>query len=98
MATRFVFNPSCLPILAAGGGGVSTELAKKGEAVEDAAKAAAPVDTGTLRASITSEVVVEGGRVRLRTGSTVLYARFQNYGTQYVPALEFIAAGLEELK
>ena len=52
-----------------------------GYAVEGQAKELAPVDTGNLKASITSRVVRNAAIV----GTNVEYAPYMEYGTRFIP-------------
>lgn len=63
-------------------GGVARELLRRGKRVETAAKKLVGVDSGRLRASITTELVDDAsGGLRARTGTNVSYARYHHDGT-----------------
>jgi HK97 gp10 family phage protein len=69
-----------------------------------------PVETGSLRDSIRverggeglhwREVKVRAGGyvVNPKTGRLVDYARYQEYGTRYIPASYFLSMAVEEVK
>lgn len=65
--------------------------AKAGQAVRYRAASAAPVQTGALARSITATAT--GNTVEV--GASVPYARFQEYGTVYVPASPYLRPALE---
>lgn len=69
-------------------------LAKAVLVVERQAKENAPVDTGRLRASITSEVSGMEGKVR----TNVEYASYVEHGTSKRPATPFLFPALEQKK
>ena len=69
-------------------------LAKAVLVVERQAKEDCPVDTGRLRASITSEVSGLEGKV----GTNVEYAGFVEYGTSKMPAKPYLFPALEKSK
>ncbi|WP_188544430.1 HK97 gp10 family phage protein [Rhodococcoides trifolii] len=54
---------------------------RAGQAVVNAARANCPTDEGRLRSSITHTVTASPGRVRLRVGSGLEYARYVHEGT-----------------
>lgn len=58
-------------------------LRRTASAIEADAKALAPVDTGTLRASISTTLTGDGrnGSMTAEIGPTVEYGVFQEYGT-----------------
>lgn len=67
-------------------GGVARDLMRRGLRVESAAKrnlGTSPrrIDTGHLRASITTQLVSGGGRLSVRVGTAVRYAVFVHEGT-----------------
>lgn len=80
------------------GGGVASELRKAGQEVEKDAKSLAPVDTGALRDSISTNA--EGdGRFALMTvevGPTVDYARLVEYGTSDTSPQPFMRPAFEK--
>lgn len=61
-------------------GGLSKDLSRRGRAVESKAKLIARVDTGRLRASVTSRIAVEGGLPVSIVGSNVQYAHISARG------------------
>lgn len=67
-------------------------LTKVGFIVEGAAKQRTPVDTGTLRRSITSRV--EGNAAYV--GSAVVYAPFVHNGTRFMAGRPFLEEGIED--
>ena len=75
---------------------VRGEMAKRHDAagfvVSNAAKKRAPVDSGRLRASITSDADADGVVI----GTNVNYAIFQEKGTRYQEGTPFLVPGLVE--
>jgi HK97 gp10 family phage protein len=70
-------------------------------AIEGDAKRFAPVDTGNLRASIDSEVRIEGvqeGDLAGFVGTNVEYAPFQELGTARMEANPFLRPAVEKNK
>lgn len=67
-------------------------LTKVGFIVEGAAKRRTPVDTGTLRRSITSRT--EGNAAYV--GSAVVYAPFVHGGTRFMAGRPFLEEGIED--
>lgn len=63
------------------GGGVVQHVLDITRRVENAARQRAPVDEGTLRASLDHAILVTRGRVIGRVGSGLVYARYQHEGT-----------------
>lgn len=62
-------------------GGVARDVYRRTKKVEAEAKRLAPVDTGRLRSSITSEVRIYGRVIYGRVGTRVRYARYVHNGT-----------------
>lgn len=62
------------------------------EVVASRARARAPVDTGALRNSIRARVDAPGRAV---AEAVVPYARFQEFGTVYVPAVRYLREAIE---
>ena len=80
-------------------GGVMRDMLRRGLLVETQAKRnlgggegfPKRVDTGRLRASITTQVVESGGELRVTIGTNVRYARWVHNGTGlYGPAHRYI--------
>ena len=69
-------------------------LRKVAEAAAEGARRRAPVDTGRLRDSISSED--ETGRAWY--GTDVDYALFQELGTRYQPAQPYLRPALDDAK
>lgn len=65
---------------------------------ERSAKEYAPVDTGTLRRSITHELGKRGVEQYVRIGTNVFYAIFQELGTVKHPAHPFLRPALEDIR
>ena len=61
--------------------------------IERDAKLNAPVDTGMLRASITST----GGGSEYEIGTNIEYAPFVEYGTRYMAAQPFLLPAFDEV-
>lgn len=83
--------------------GVENILDELGQVGEALAKENAPVDTGTLRRSITHEVQgrsggVEEGEWYVRIGTNIEYAVFQELGTRNHAAHPFLRPILPELE
>lgn len=73
--------------LAAPSGPVAQDIYRRGKRVEAAAKRTAPVDTGRLRSSLTTNMVFVTGVPVARVGSNVSYLMFLTRGTGiYGPA------------
>jgi hypothetical protein len=68
-------------LMAAPNGGIVVYMHRQGEKVRNAARRNAPVDTGRLRGSITSEMRRDGNRVTVRIGSNLPYAVYTEEGT-----------------
>lgn len=62
-------------------GPVGQELLRRGRNVAYFARRYAPVDTGRLRASITTELVTYAGSLAAIVGTNVNYAMYQHEGT-----------------
>lgn len=81
---------------------VRAAVTKAATDVQAAAQAAAPVDTGNLRASIGTDVTDAGGVVAAEIGPTANYGAFVEFGTSRMaphpymgPALDANAARFE---
>ncbi len=72
--------------------GLEKGLSQGGEIVKDEAKAKAPVDTGHLRESITSQA--DG--LHCDIGTNVEYAIYQEFGTYKMAAHPFLVPALKE--
>lgn len=82
MATTVVYDPAAVQRLLTGQQGVVMRgMFRKGKRVETAAKHSCPVDHGRLRSSITTQFVAAGGKLVVRVGSDVEYARAVHDGT-----------------
>jgi len=66
--------------------------------VERDAKKNAPVDTGRLRASISSRLVEESGTPYAEVGTNVSYAIIQEFGSSKQPAQPFLYPAYAENK
>lgn len=80
------------------GSEVATFLMKKGLQVESRAKRLCPVDTGRLRASITSALEQDGDTIKAVVGTDVEYASFVEFGTVRMSARPFLLPALASLK
>lgn len=69
-----------------------------GQVGEAAAKRNAPVDTGTLRRSITHELSRRGLAKTVRIGTNIYYAIFQEIGTIFHPAHPYLRPALDEIE
>lgn len=82
MPIRVTINQSALRELLSGPNGDVVKFVRDlTRRVENEAKRRVAVDEGTLRASISSTVTVEPGRVVGRVGSPLPYARYVEEGT-----------------
>lgn len=73
---------------------LKAELAKQivkrnGAEMHEKAQRFAPVDTGTLKRSISLDIV-DGGRTAIVRGDNVDYGVYQEYGTRYQPGTPFV--------
>lgn len=82
----------------AGGPDVEAALIAVGQVGELAAKQLAPVDTGTLRRSITHELGQRGFDQYVRIGTNISYAIFQEVGTRFHPAHPFLRPALVDIE
>lgn len=75
----------------------SAVLRRAALAIEADAKALAPVDTGALRASISSSFTGDGrgGAMTAEVGPTVSYAVFQEFGTSVMAAQPFMGPAFD---
>src|SRR5690242_40133 len=73
--------------------GADRIVEESARAIEGGAKAAAPVDTGALRASITVENMGEAHR---KIGPTVDYGIYQELGTRHNRAQPFLKPAFDE--
>lgn len=69
-----------------------------GQVGEAAAKKNAPVDTGTLRRSITHELNRRGINRTVRIGTNIYYAIFQEIGTIFHPAHPYLRPALNAIE
>ncbi len=89
MAAHIRHHPdhaALMAILSSPTGGVAKDLFRRGKKVETKAKqnlSRAPkrVDTGLLRSSINTQLVITGGKPSVRVGTNVHYALFVHDGT-----------------
>src|ERR1051325_5349625 len=71
-----------------------SELVRKTAfAIEAKAKQLAPVDTGLLRSSITTEIQ---GPLKATVGTNVEYAEYQEFGTRYQKGKPFLTPAFDE--
>lgn len=78
-------------LLAEGNDELRAAAERIGRRTSREAKKRAPVDTGNLRASISSEMTSRPGRIRVEVGTNIEYAAVQEfvYGSPYLrPAIE----------
>lgn len=81
---------------------LKAELAKQivkrnGAEMHEKAQRFAPVDTGTLKRSISLDIV-DGGRTALVRGDNVNYGVYQEYGTRYQSGTPFVGPAYKEQK
>jgi len=73
------------------------KLILAGDTVRDSAKENAPFKTGTLRDSIIrSEKLYIEENMSVIIGTNVHYARYQEFGTVYIPAKFFLTRAVTE--
>lgn len=94
---RFIPDLSCIPLVL-GGYGITDDLLEKAEQAAEAARGIVPVETGTLRDSITPEVVVENGVARGRVTADTDYAVFVEFGTEDTETYAFLRRGLDAVE
>ena len=70
---------------------------KNGAEMHEKAQRFAPVDTGTLKRSISLDIVDEG-RTAIVRGDNVDYGVYQEYGTRYQPGTPFVSPAFKEQK
>jgi HK97 gp10 family phage protein len=70
-------------------------IANLGEEVAQKARELAPVDTGALRDSITSELVGGGGPAEAQIVANVPYAGFVEFGTDDTPMQPYLRPALD---
>jgi len=73
-------------------GAVALDLLKRGRRVQNLAQRLAPVDQGTLRASITTEVSGSGKTLICRIGTNLDYAIYVEKGTGIYAGRGYITA------
>jgi hypothetical protein len=83
-------------MLASNRGPLIADLMRRGQRVVNRAKVLCPVDNGTLRASITPEVHMEGDMPVIRIGSRLDYAVYVHEGTRYMAGRPFLQNALPE--
>lgn len=84
-------------LLASENGPTGEYLAKKALQVEARAKRLCPVDTGNLRASITSAIDVDGDTITAVVGTNVAYAPYVEFGTVRMNAQPFLLPALASI-
>lgn len=72
--THKLDNAAVRELLSGSRGAVARDLYRRGRRVEAKAKRLCPVDTGRLRSSISTEVLLVAGRPIIRVGTNVEYA------------------------
>jgi HK97 gp10 family phage protein len=77
-------------------GPVGQEILRRTIQVERAAKRLCPVDTGRLRASITSTVAVDSQGLYGIVGSNVSYAGYVEFGTSHTAAQPYLRPALAD--
>ena len=79
------------------GAAASAVLRRTAYAIEADAKASAPVDTGALRASISTSLTGDGrgGSMTAEIGPTVEYGVYQEYGTSKMAAHPFMGPAFD---
>lgn len=75
----------------------ATVLRATAYGIQSDAQALAPVDTGTLRASISTTLTGDGrfGSMAAEVGPTVEYGIYQEYGTSTQPGKPFLAPAFD---
>ena len=74
------------------------ELLQAGMVVERAAKQNAPVDTGRLRASISTRMTKEAKSIIIEVGTNVKYAPYVEFGSSRNPAQPYLFPAFVENK
>ena len=74
---------------------VKTVIKKNGSRLQQSAQGKAPVDTGTLKRSITLEITDAG--MTAESEATVHYAGYVEYGTRFMNAQPYMRPALEEV-
>ena len=74
---------------------VKTVVKKNGSRLQQQAMENAPVDTGTLKRSITLDIT--GGGMSAESEATVQYAGYVEYGTRYMEAQPYMRPALKEV-
>lgn len=75
--------------------GMAKELMRRARFVESRAKELCAVDTGRLRASITTVPVMVDGELAVQIGTNVDYAPYLEEGTRRMAARPFLAPALD---
>ena len=75
---------------------VEKSVEAAGNYIRDLAKGYAPVRTGALRDSITSDIEYTQSTIRAIVGPHVFYAEFVEYGTKRMSAQPFMRPALDE--
>lgn len=78
-------------------GPVARTLLRLGAQVENRAKHYCAVDTGRLRASITSVLVTHEGHLECWVGTDVEYAIYVEFGTRFMAARSYLRRALHEV-
>lgn len=74
---------------------VKTVIKKNGSRLQQSAQGKAPVDTGTLKRSITLEITDAG--MTAESEATIHYAGYVEYGTRFMSAQPYMRPALEEV-
>lgn len=93
---RIEWNDAALRALLSGPqGAVARDVLRRGKRVESKAKTLVRVDTGRLRASITTVLAAEDGGPVAIVGTNVAYARFQHDGTRFQSGTFYLTRALD---
>lgn len=93
---RIVWRDGELRALLRGPNGpVARDALRRGKRVESKAKTLVRVDTGRLRASITTMPAIENGEAVAVVGTNVEYARYQHDGTRFMAGTFYLTRALD---
>ncbi len=96
MSVRLVWDDAALRALLSGPSGpVARDVLRRGKRVESKAKTLVRVDTGRLRASITTYPAWEDSSPVAVVGTNVEYGRYQHDGTRWMTGTFYLTRALD---